>query len=442
MCKRYLFVILTCCVYLSHFAYDQQKVNLYANFVCPPKGYGEVAFYWWQGDTLKKERLLDQLEMLKGHNVESLQINYAHDDIFDPETGARPHYATVPDVMTSEWWKLVEWFTKEANNRGMTVSLSDYCLGIGQDGNEWHYFYTIVESPKSQKYEVLVDTIMPERLWIDGVEMPISSELYLAEGKHSVVLEYKQAVTTYFMLKDKNKAMRKPNDLETAWLFNDALLQLMPPTFGNGNRGWYRFECAPGTDWIDVQAFTDNLAAYANGEECEIGIMGNTMDNSSLYRVKLPETAIRPMQILLSMTEQAGYEEVAALAAPIKKHVTTGKINVGNWSEYEGLANYSGGGIYAKNIDVDESMLKNRIELDLGEVISTAEVFVNGKSAGVRFAAPWTFDITELLNQGNNKIEILVYNTLGNLYTTIPTAYPHDNTSGILTEQVLNIRKL
>ena len=27
-------------------------------FINPPKGYGEVPFFWWQGDTLTHERLL------------------------------------------------------------------------------------------------------------------------------------------------------------------------------------------------------------------------------------------------------------------------------------------------------------------------------------------------------------------------------------------------
>ncbi len=50
-------------------------------FQQPPPGYGEVAFYWWLGDPLTKERLawqIDQLDKVKG--VMGLQINYAHSD--------------------------------------------------------------------------------------------------------------------------------------------------------------------------------------------------------------------------------------------------------------------------------------------------------------------------------------------------------------------------
>ena len=34
--------------------------------------------------------------------------------------------------MSDEWWDLFAWFKSEANKRGMSVSLSDYTLGLGQ----------------------------------------------------------------------------------------------------------------------------------------------------------------------------------------------------------------------------------------------------------------------------------------------------------------------
>ena len=33
------------------------KTDLKKGFATPPKGYGEVPFYWWMGDTLTKEHL-------------------------------------------------------------------------------------------------------------------------------------------------------------------------------------------------------------------------------------------------------------------------------------------------------------------------------------------------------------------------------------------------
>ena len=63
---------------------------------------------------------------------------------------------------------------------------------------------------------------------------------------------------------------------------------------------------------------------------------------------------------------------------------------------------------------------------------STAEVHVNGKKAGIRVAPPWTVDITDCVKAGENRIEILVYNTLANHYLTIPTNYRGSLRSGLI----------
>jgi hypothetical protein len=42
------------------------SLDVLPGFMNPPNGYGEVPFYWWQGDTLTRERLLWQLEQPSG----------------------------------------------------------------------------------------------------------------------------------------------------------------------------------------------------------------------------------------------------------------------------------------------------------------------------------------------------------------------------------------
>ena len=107
-----------------------EKMDVWPGFVHPPKGYGEVPFYWWQGDTLTKERITWQLDQLQGKGITSLQINYSHLDEGGLFWGlSRP---SKPALFTPEWWELFKWFATEAKYRGMTVSLSDYTLGIGQ----------------------------------------------------------------------------------------------------------------------------------------------------------------------------------------------------------------------------------------------------------------------------------------------------------------------
>src|SRR3989339_784420 len=118
--------------HLMQAGYPDRSVSMdvLPGFIDPPKGYGEVPFYWWQGDRLTRKRLLWQLDQLKNKGISSLQINYSHLDeggfFFGLSNPSKPALFTV------EWWKLFKWFAFEAKKRDMTVSLSDYTLGIGQ----------------------------------------------------------------------------------------------------------------------------------------------------------------------------------------------------------------------------------------------------------------------------------------------------------------------
>ncbi len=56
----------------------------------------------------------------------------------------------------------------------------------------------------------------------------------------------------------------------------------------------------------------------------------------------------------------------------------------------------------------------SRVYLNLGEVYETAEVFLNGKSAGVCICPPYRIEITKLLRDGTNELAAEVTNTLGN----------------------------
>ena len=108
-----------------------------------------------------------------------------------------------------------------------------------------------------------------------------------------------------------------------------------------------------------------------------------------------------------------------------------GVLALGDWSRACILNNYSGGVRYHTVADLPEDQTKGGIEIDLGKVVATAEVFINGKSAGVRVAPPWRLDVSGRLKPGANRIEVLVYNTLANHYQTIPSRYRGSPASGL-----------
>ena len=119
------------------------KMDILPGFKNPPKGYGEVSFYWWLGDTLTKERILTQLDQLKDKNITGLQINYCHTDKGGATYGLT--YPSQPGLFSDKWWELFQWFLKEAKKRDMSVSLSDYTLGAAGQG--WFVDEMLQENP-------------------------------------------------------------------------------------------------------------------------------------------------------------------------------------------------------------------------------------------------------------------------------------------------------
>jgi len=85
-----------------------------------------------------------------------------------------------------------------------------------------------------------------------------------------------------------------------------------------------------------------------------------------------------------------------------------------SWTDHgnQGVKYYSGAGFYSKTIHVPSEWLVSgrKVHLDLGDVRELAEVFVNGKSAGVLWKPPFRADITPLVKPGANILKIEVMN--------------------------------
>lgn len=80
-------------------------------------------------------------------------------------------------------------------------------------------------------------------------------------------------------------------------------------------------------------------------------------------------------------------------------------------SSLPGFENRTGTASFETDIFIEDN--GGPIWIDLGSVYETAEVFVNGASAGVRICGPYTFSLTGLIQKGHNKLRIEVTNTLG-----------------------------
>jgi hypothetical protein len=183
--------------------------------------------------------------------------------------------------------------------------------------------------------------------------------------------------------------------------------------------GWYRFMSPPGFRGMTLAA-RGKVQAWADGK---------AMQEKAPGQFTVAEAVGEPMTVLMKIEQERGFYAGATIPEYIKLDCGVGRFAAGDWSKNDALLSYSGGAWYRKTVTLPAG---KRVVLDLGEVVSSAEVRVNGQLAGVKVSPPWTVDITGLVKEGENRIEVLVCNTLANHYTTIPTSYRGDVVAGLM----------
>ncbi|MFV8341054.1 glycosyl hydrolase [Flavobacterium sp. XS2P39] len=88
-----------------------------------------------------------------------------------------------------------------------------------------------------------------------------------------------------------------------------------------------------------------------------------------------------------------------------------------DWKDNEQTKFNSEDGLYSANFSVDKIQAGKTYIVDLGKVFYVAYVKINGVDAGKRLFSPYSFDITKLLKQGQNSIEVTVITTRRNGFT-------------------------
>jgi hypothetical protein len=98
-------------------------------------------------------------------------------------------------------------------------------------------------------------------------------------------------------------------------------------------------------------------------------------------------------------------------------------LELGSWKK-QGYPFYAAGVCYKRKFDVKRSAGRYLVELDKWYG-SVAEVIINDKSAGYFAYKPWQCDVTDLIKQGTNVVEVVVIGTLKN------TLGPHHAGTGL-----------
>jgi hypothetical protein len=101
------------------------------------------------------------------------------------------------------------------------------------------------------------------------------------------------------------------------------------------------------------------------------------------------------------------------------------------------LRGFSGRSVYTTTFAAPSADSGVRLVLDLGDVRDVAEVAVNGRPAGALLLRPYQIDITGLVQQGENDLEVSVTNSLFNsMVLRDPRTFragPAENPSGLMS---------
>ncbi|MEI8078536.1 MAG: glycosylhydrolase-like jelly roll fold domain-containing protein, partial [bacterium] len=299
-----------------------------------------------------------------------------------------------------------------------------------EDAGSRYYLWTTVVAPAAMTGKVLLGGLIPAKLWINGQAVATSvTSVPLRAGPNPVLLRYDQPGTGFFLITQPDFVLPevRPGTLAMRWHEAPGILPFDVRPDEAKPAGWYRFKTAPGTRALTVTA-RGHVQAWVNGTSCN----GTSTDDGKL-RFEVPAAGSDPeAMVALRIVQERGVYSGAALPDPVTFECGEGAITLGDWSQLEGLASYSGGLRYRTTLTLTAAQAKGQLILDLGEVVSSAEVHINGQTAGVRVAPPWQWEVTGLFTAGDNRIEVLVYNTLANHYLTIPTRYRSSPKSGLL----------
>jgi hypothetical protein len=161
---------------------------------------------------------------------------------------------------------------------------------------------------------------------------------------------------------------------------------------------WYRIPVPPGTVAFRIPPRIPESQIFLNGTPVEpaagkIQLGELHWDTPNVIAIRLP-----------AAVELPDFAEFESGTTPYK---------LGSWTG-TGLSYFSGEAVYETNFDLAPDLIGRSVELDLGEVGLTAEVWVNGKKAGERVWAPFRIDVSRLLTKGRNQLRIAVTNSDAN----------------------------
>ena len=305
------------------------------------------------------------------------------------------------------------------------------------EGN-YYLLYTTIIAPSDGTFDLLTGEEKPVALFVNNSKIAVNSKtILLKKGANPVLMLYDKACETYLIARKQGTPRPEKKQVAMSWYGDEGVLPF-DCSFKNNSSGLFAFESAPGLKSFTFAAY-GKVTIWADGKQIQAVTGQKQPTGLTSYKVNIEDSKPTTSQVVIKIEYQPGYCGAGAIPQYINQQCGIGSVNLGDWSAIDGLRAYSGGAWYRKTIQIDGQDLKNRLEIDLGDLVSSAELRVNGKSAGIKLSPPWKFDITSFAKAGENQIEVLIYNTIANNYTSVPTMYRGEIKSGIFGPVVLKL---
>lgn len=312
-------------------------------------------------------------------------------------------------------------------------------------------FRTFVYAPKAGLYRIETVGVMPDYIHIN--QEYVNETVVLSEGWHSLEVAYSDSEKQDFRMRightmDNRKrsfVVLLPADIslpekqdpyltKVASRWDGSKHLLFDPYGGKYNQWNFRFESVPGLEEMVLTIYGKDLKIWFDGQEIASNYIQliERGDKWNKYSIKLPEKKARIGTVAFSVFAEKGYQGAGVIKEPVQLKTSLGLLKNGDWGKEGALRFYSGGMYYRMKFKKSSNRDSEKVMLDLGDVVATCEVNVNGKSAGVLISPPYRLDIKPYLREGENHIEVLVYSTLSNHYQTIPTPYRGEPKAGLI----------
>lgn len=332
--------------------------------------------------------------------------------------------------------------------------------------NDSWYLWTSVEATTDQQTRVAVGTRAGYKLWLDGKSLlekqEIKSDIHegpwgivdypsagqqttpvnLEPGRHPLLLkltgEGPGTMVRAFVafgedLQDKlepalteipsgNAFFTASGLVASQWFTRPHELNFNPYTIMNSPQAmWYRFPAPPGLKALTMTVH-GTPTIWVNGQQNDLQQIESyespacRYEDAAAYRLELGSAIPESATVAVRIVPRPGFYSGAALPEPVQFECVTGRAPLGDWSKL-GLETYSGSVRYETNFTFAQNQLQERIMLDLGDVVAAAEVWLNGERVDRCLQYPWRLDITQFVRANENRLTVVVANTLANHYS-------------------------